>query len=148
MDNNSEIRKKIFDVFPREPVSKIRLSDAAVADHFGDESKSFKEDWKDWTEIQDWQLEKCDGSLFAFYEGKDISYFIPRYMIWVLDEMNKGTEARLHAWWGLRVVSYLANRRKLISYDLYADFDERQKEVIEDFLIHVEGNNEFRDLLD
>jgi hypothetical protein len=93
MNNHENLKLEILKVFPKDNTTGRILSDAIVADNWGDQKyiNCLSESWKDWTEITNKQIDNC-SSLFAFFEDKEISYFVPRYMIWVLDDIQNKIE--------------------------------------------------------
>ena len=131
----TDLRNKIYECFPRKPAVNYKLSEAIIADDYGDESNAFEENWCAWDEIEDWQVARCDV-LFSFAPANAIEYIIPRYMIFFLDEIeNKipvGAYKNASDVSGDNAVNYL----KRIKDNDYRNsgFNETQIEVIELFL--------------
>lgn len=93
MNEYEKLKYEILKLFPLENTTGKILSDAIVDDNLGDEQyvNCLLENWVDWTEITDQQIDGS-SSIFCFFENKEISYFIPRYMIWVLDDIQNQIE--------------------------------------------------------
>lgn len=83
-----ELRKLIVEAFPYLlPPSKYRLSDAITEDDYGDNTYSFKETWRTWEEIYDWQVAQC-SVIFTYAPSEVAEYLLPRYMMFVLDDIE------------------------------------------------------------
>ena len=125
----------IYECFPRKPVVNYKLSQAIIADDYGDESNAFEENWCTWDEIEDWQVARCDV-LFSFAPAETIEFLIPRYMLFFLDEIEKKVSIQAYKnasdVSGENAVNYL-ERLKDNNYR-NSGFNESQIEVIELFL--------------
>ena len=85
----NELKKNIIDLFPKKPLPKNKLNDAVYLYKYGKiEQQDLCDDkWVDWTKITDNDISKCD-ILFNYLDFYDCLYFLPRYMIWILDDID------------------------------------------------------------
>ena len=143
-----KLRKKIERVFRLTPVPLYRLSDAIIADDYGDDSYAFEETWLTWIEIKDWQVAKCD-MLFSFAPPKIAAYFIPRYMIYVLDEIEGVVDQNYVDWGqgsGYALIWFLIKSQKNNYEDL--ELMSVQLDVIEEFLLKIKIDDDYRIVLE
>lgn len=93
------LRETIYQVFPKEGAPNYKLSDAIIADDYGDSSCAFEEKWVSWDEIENWQIANTNGVFFSFAPRDVCAYLIPRFMIFTIDEHEGklGEFARLAA---------------------------------------------------
>ena len=142
----SVLRRKITNTFPLQPVPKYRLSDAIADDDYGDRHFTFEETWKSWDEIENWQIVKCD-IFFCFAPPEAAAYMIPRYMVFVLDEIeeklpseSRGYSSRDTAVWHLQRLQ--KKKYKNSSLTLH------QINVIEGFLVEIRSDPDYSATLD
>ena len=84
---NTDLRKRIAEVFPKNPATEYHLSDAIVEDAYGATDYAFFEHWATWDEIEDWQIAKSDV-FFSYAPPEAAAYLLPRFMLFVLDERD------------------------------------------------------------
>ncbi len=142
----SVLRRQITNTFPLQPASKYRLSDAIADDDYGDRRFTFEETWKSWDEIENWQVVKCDV-FFCFAPSEAAAYMIPRYMIYVLDDIEEmlPPECRSYssgdtAIWHLQRLEKKEYKNSCLSQD--------QIDVIEDFLVEIRNDLDYSATLD
>ena len=137
----NELRSLIREAFPSEPAVKYRLSRAIIDDDYGEETNAFEESWGTWEEIEDWQVTRC-YVFFSFAPAEAKEYFLPRYMIFLLDQIegkiDDGIYSNASDLSGESAVYYIKRLKK----GNYAkcNFNEFQVGVIETFL---ESTREF-----
>ncbi len=105
---NQKIRKLVHKAFPLAPVPKCKLIDAVTADNWGHPPRDWPiESWTNWSEIPDALLNKGE-LLLTYFEGSELVYFIPRFVIKFIDEgaemgreFSHETESFVQnvAWW-------------------------------------------------
>lgn len=134
----SELRQQIYACFPQKPAVDYALSDALIADAYGDQRYAIEEQWETWEQITDWQVARCDV-LFAFAPAKASAYFIPRYMLFSLDQIEdkipEETYRDASDVSGDNAEFYLTNLKKTHYKDSL--FTQPQIDVIELFLATV-----------
>jgi hypothetical protein len=140
----TKLRKMIEEVFPKTPVPEYRLSNAIIDDDYGDTSYAFEEKWTTWDQIEDWQVAKC-YVLFAYAPPDAAAYYTPRYMIYVLDDIDGTVDQEtfgIGSGSGDCLVWYL-QRAKKSGYKETA-FNHKQIQVIELFLNELSNDKEYR----
>lgn len=130
----------ILEAFPLRPVPHYRLSDAIVADDFGSRTNVFDEQWETWDQIETWQVAKCEV-FFSYAPPNAAVYLTPRFMVYVLDEVNDPASASgsntgdFFVWW--------LQRLKRSGFK-GVPFSYRQRSVIELFLQCLESDPNYR----
>lgn len=75
--------------FPKEMPRRFWLSDSIFADNWGKSRDGcFEESWRDWTEIEDWQIAKASSCPRCFLEEDEYAYLAPRNMAWIIREAS------------------------------------------------------------
>lgn len=141
-----QVRQKIIKEFPLAPITEYRLSDAIVEDDYGDTDGTFVEDWSTWNEIEDWQVARC-SALFSFAPPKAISYLIPRYMIFVLDDICGYIDRKsIDTYSGDCLIWYL-QRARMSGY-ANQGFTKKQIDTIESFLGEIKNHDYYRTVME
>ena len=138
----------IEEAFPKKPAPEYRLSNAIIDDDYGDTTYAFEEKWETWDQIEDWQVAKCDV-LFSFAPSGAAVYYTPRYMIYVLDDIDGTVDQETLGYGtgsGHCLVWYLQREKK--SGFKEAAFNEEQIQVIEIFLEELKNNEEYKLILE
>ena len=141
-----DIRSKIKEQFPLQGAPSYRLSDAIVEDDYGDTSLTFEESWNTWAEIENWQIVKSD--VFFSYAPKSAAiYLLPRFMIFVLDEIESKLEPQyLGNSAGDCAVWYIQTLKKKNYKN--TKLTSLQIEVLENFLAYIYKDLDYRVTVD
>lgn len=139
--SSHQLRDRVLVVFPLYPKPSYTLSDALIDDDYGDTARAFEEKWVNWTQIKDWQVDRCQP-LFS-YAGDDAVYYIPRWMLFVLDHMTvPGFSRRYEKASDDALLWYLRKHQKTSYANLY--LTPSQIVLVNDFLEFVRFHDDYR----
>ena len=131
------LREKIKELFPLEPKPKYTFKDYATNDNFEENL------WSDWSQIDNALISKAPD-IFALAPPNDTIYYIPRYMIYILDDIDgKITDASDGA---DNLVTFLL-RHRLTSYEKL-NLNNNQITFIEFFLDHIYSYQDYKITID
>ena len=137
------LRKQILKSFPKNPRPKHSLSDAITADDWGDPKNTFTEKWNDWTEIEDWQVNDCPY-VFYYLEFKDKLYYLPRFMVFMIDDMNGDVSKELDADISIPVFNWVIGNWMKIKEEIGI----AKMKLLKEFLILCKNHIYFQDSLE
>src|SRR5688572_24994413 len=85
-NESGTLRKRTLHSFPLTPLPEVKLQDAVLRDDWGHAPKEWPvESWRNWTEIPI-DLLKSAECLLDYFDGPDLTYFLPRFIFALLDE--------------------------------------------------------------
>ncbi len=132
-----DLREKIIEIFPLEPKPKYTFKDYVKDDSF-EEPK-----WKNWSEINNKLINRAPN-IFAFAPPDEAIYYVPRYMYYILDDIEGNLQLRTDA--ADNLVTFLL-RHRLTSYEKL-NLNINQITLIEFFLDHIYSNQDYKITID
>jgi hypothetical protein len=140
------LRHQISNAFPKLPATTYRLGDAITADDYGDPRNTFEETWNTWDEIENWQITKCT-IFFAFAPADAAAYLVPRFMLFVLDEIEGKLSPEHQGYNSGDATVWHLQRLKNAKYE-NSPLNESQKNVIELFIDEIQKDPDYAITLD
>ena len=123
------LKKEVFNNFLKYPKPKNSLSDAIKADNYGKPTNKFVENWNDWTEIKDWQVDECPY-IFSYLPDLDVLYYVPRYIIWTLDDINGDIPDSQTGCSGSDLISWIFENKNFLKENLNLEQLKNIKEFL------------------
>ena len=125
-----QLRNQILENFPKLPKPKYLLSDAIIADDWGETCNVIEEKWNDWSEIEDWQVNACPY-VFTYLEFEDSIYYLPRYLIFIIDDIEGKVEEGVNGILAISIFNFIVgNWNRIKDY-----FGIEKVKLIKDVLI-------------